>query len=477
MPEIVPQKDQNLSAGPAVAGGTTYLQLTLILLGLLVGNLLVRGGLERWPHQPYLQLSQETIEELKAQPWKVFLPVCTGGGQCWFASTSLLLLDLFQQLLTPLGAFLFLNALTIIVSFWTSWFACRSLVFTCSFTLCMAFGTQLHYSYVLSGTDVINLQIIYLEINLLCLYKLLFETTHQGRWRAGFVISLVLLAFGFDTWYNYFLYLWLAGAFLFCYSWRHQEPERYSRLGFVLACATLIACIHLPIKLCYSSQHFTGGKEDELILGYQSPALFIEDFFSNLMTYTYISLMNYAPPFLLASNSSFHLGASGILQEQHGYHSDMSQLVVMHHLFLWYYYAGIVFAVFLFCLVRSLIHALRFGSRESLCLSLILLGVATGSATHLLIKYRPYMSVPSLSYKCMPSILATTILLAHLLDRLQARIQRRWLAVGCVCLAWCVVLYGGLTRPRFLSHLNTQVGLGTYPDPLKKIFRSSGNRI
>ncbi len=449
----------------------SYLQLILILLCFLAGNLFVRADLERWPHQSYLQLSEETIQELKAQPWKVLLPIHTMGGQYWFASTSLLPVDLLQRLLTPRGAFLFLNALVVFVSFWTSWFACRRLIFTCTFTLCMAFGTQLHYSYALSGTVVLYLQIIYVEINLLCLYHILFGSAQQGKWRVGFLISLVLFAFGFDTWYNYFLYLWLAGAFLFFYSWRHGESWRCHRLLFVLGSATIIACIHLPIKLSYSPQHFKPGCEDELILGYHSPALFIEDFLSNCISYTYISLMNYAPPFMLASNASFSLGSAGILHEQHGYHSEMSQLVVMHYLFLWYFYAGIVFAVFLFFLGRSLFQALSKGSKESLCLSLMLLGIATGSATHLLIKYRPYMSVPSLSYKCMPSILATTILLAYLLDRFQARIRMRWLALSCACLVWSLVLYGGLARPRFLSHLNMQVGLGTYPDPMKKIFR------
>src|SRR5262249_52036832 len=148
--------------------------------------------------------------------------------------------------------------------------------------------------------------------------------------------------------------------------------------------------------------------------------------------------------------------------------------VLNHHLFLWYFHAGMIFAVYLYLLGRWSVGALRTGSLTLACLAVLLIGVGAGSATHVMIKYRPYMSVPALSYKCMPSILAVTYLLAFLLMKLQRRFPGSVLAGAVVGGCWVLVLCGGLARPAMLSHLHTKVGLARLPvDPAARLLELS----
>jgi hypothetical protein len=128
-----------------------------------------------------------------------------------------------------------------------------------------------------------------------------------------------------------------------------------------------------------------------------------------------------------------------------------------------------VFAAYLYFLVKSLLYGIRDGNRLWMALGVILIGVLAGAGTHLLIKYRPYMSVPSLSYKCMPSVLASTILLGFALMRLREimpDVRRFRIAFTIVCL---IILWGAFTRPPRLSYLNSEVGLGGYPNPAKQV--------
>jgi hypothetical protein len=443
--------------------------LLTILLSLLIGNFFVRRYLEPWPHQSYFTLTKASLAPLKRKPWKALLPIDIGGGQRWFATTSLLVVEGMNAQFTPGNAFLILNGLAIIASFITSWLVFRSAIFTISFTLCIAFGTQLHYAYALSGTFVLYLQIVYLEVCLLCMLRVLTSERHVLWWKIGFVLSLIVFAIGFDTWYNFLAFVWVAGPLLWIYFARRGEREKLSAIRFIVVATTLVACVHLPIKLLNSGQHFATGREDELLFNYKHRTLMVEDFVSNIFTYLYISLTNFAPSFLISSNSAYRLGTSVIIAEQHGYDSGRSHLVAMHHLFLWYYYAGIAVTIYLYFLVRSTVRAIRDQSVGDLKIAIILVGILTGAGTHLLIKYRPYMSVPSLSYKCMPSILATAVLIAYWLMTLKDKIQTRWVYALCVGLAWVTILYGGLTRPRALSYLNEQVGLGRYPDPVQNL--------
>jgi hypothetical protein len=431
----------------------------------LLLNFAVRAGLERHHHVWYFDLVQRHF----SFSWSLLLPVDISQGQVVWITSSFYPIDVLCRLLGASGAFYALNALVILAAYLTAWHLSRSLVFTNTMALGMALGTQFHYGYVLSGTFVMYLQVTYMEVATLCAWKML-TAERTGRWRAAFLGTVVFLSLGFDTWLNYYVFAVAAGAFLYAFYRRRGEAAKVAEVRFALVALTAWLAVWLPVKLYTGRQHFTPGREDEVILGYSRPVLAAEDFLSNVITYTFMAGTNYLPPALLTSNSDFRLGPDRIMAEQHGYHAAYSSYVAMHHLFYWYYGAGALFAACLYVLVRSLVRALRDGSAAWAVVAVALLGVGAGAATHVMIKYRPYMSVPALSYKCMPGILACTYLLAFALMRLRQRLRNKWLAGGLVLACWAVMVYAGLTRPALLSHLQERVGLARLPvDPAHRL--------
>jgi hypothetical protein len=435
------------------------------LLVILALNFLIRFFLEHHDHVWYLQLTKRSFP----LSWALLLPVYISDDQCVWITSSMYPIDVLTRLVGTSNAFYVLNALVIVSSYVTGWFLTRSRTFACTLAACMAFGTQFHYGYVLSGAFCMYVQVAYLESIVLCGFKMLTAPTHRGWWRAGFLGMLSFMAFGFDTWLNFYVFLVFAGAFLYWFYWRRGDRAALASLRFALIGATVLLCIYLPVKLVTSKQHFRQGHEDEVILSYRQPILIAEDFCSNLITYTFMATTNYLPPALVTSNSDLRYGAEKVLAEQHGYHNQYSAHVVNHHLFLWYYHAGMIFAAYLYLMVLWTAGALRTRSLTLAILAVLLIGIGTGSATHVMIKYRPYMSVPALSYKCMPSILAVTYLIAFALMKLRQRFPGL-LSAAVVCGCWALVLAAGLTRLAMLSHLQTRVGLAALPvDPVARL--------
>jgi hypothetical protein len=238
---------------------------------------------------------------------------------------------------------------------------------------------------------------------------------------------------------------------------------------FVAVFSGLLAVGYLAIRLQYGEQQSRASDEDVMIFVYSSKVMAAEDFFSNVLSLLYMAISNYFPPWLVGSNSLYLYGREGVIAAQDGYHPQQTQLVAMHHLFYWYFFAGITFAVFVYFLMRNARTALRQGSTRHLHLTLCMLLIAAGFAIHALIKYRPYLSVPLLTYKCMTSNVGVAYLIGYLLMYGRQTIRRRWLSGALVAVVWATIVYSGLTRPAYLSHLAAEVGLSPVPDPLRKL--------
>jgi hypothetical protein len=149
----------------------------------------------------------------------------------------------------------------------------------------------------------------------------------------------------------------------------------------------------------------------------------------------------------------------------------MEQLVYYHHVFLWYYLAGVVATIFFYYLARYTrrVFTGKANGDDITVLSILLL-ILTGSSTHLIIKFRPYLSVPLLTYKCTVAILGVSILISYVLMNLNPEQVRNRRAIIFV---WCLILFGGLTRNTRLAHIALDVMPGTrytiIPDPLAPI--------
>lgn len=437
----------------------------LLIIGL---NLVIKVKLDRWSHTSYDILPDDVL----TKPWKVLLPMCLDQGKIrmqgetihWF-TTGLVLVNTVERFLGPNLTFYFLNVLLILVTSLTSWLALRCTVFTLTSCICVAFGTQLHHGYSCSSVVAFYLFVCYAEVNLLAAYRLLSKTEYSPRWALAYGISLVLLALCHEQWLDYLAFAVLAGLFLTAYFLYRWETTRASRTALLMLGTLVLGFTYLAIRLSFGRQQSTPGHESEMIFAYKYRTLALEDFVSNVFSYTYISFTNYLPPFLVSSISDYKLDRQVILAEQHGYHENMQHLVIMHHQFYWYLYAGCVFTLFVLALLRYSRKSFRHGSPRHVALTVFLLMVLAGSAIHTLVKFRPYLSSPLLTYRCTTGVLAVTILISMTMTHWRQSWMSRRRSTLAIGLVWLVIFYSGLVRPHYLGHLSRQVGCGPYPDP------------
>jgi hypothetical protein len=448
------------------------LGMGLGLVLILAANLFLRAELEATP-LPYYPVFPGNHVPLG---WNLLLPVDLAQARedpnqpsiyHWF-TTGLTVIKLLEEYFPISHVFYFLNAALIVCTFMCSWLMFRSVVFSFTMTFCMAFGTQFHWLYDCSPVETFYLFVIYLELNILCVHKAV--ETGRRSWYAAFIASLMVLAMCHEQWLDYFAFLTLGAAIVLAYARRTGRRELYPRIGFLLTAAWIAAVLYLGIRLSYGEQQYRAGNESEMVFTYPRRVLAVEDVISNGMTYLYLAISNYFPPFMVSSNSLYRLGAEQIVAEQHGYHEAKTQLAAMHHLYYWYFWAGIVFAVFAYFLMRTARATFRDGSGRHLYFFLAMVLIVCGFAVHALVKFRPYLSVPLLTYKCMTSNVGVTFLLAGCVMCARDWMPRwKRLHPVFVPLVWGVILYGGLTRPAYLSHLSHEVGMGSLPDPWRAL--------
>ena len=464
----------DLQGAPAFSVDRRHWRTISLVLGLVfivAANFVLRQTLEHTRLPAYPIFPDDKIP----WSWRLLLPTDIGAaengyhakGTYHWITTGLTVVKIAEQYFSPNAVFYACNALCIIGSFVCTWLMFRSAVFSYSVAICMAFGTQFHWVYVCSPITAFYIYVVFLEANLLCMYKVL--RGGERRWQLTFAGTLVLLALNHEQWLSYLAFLMPACAFVWLWAGKAGLPEVRRRVLFVAIFSGMLAAGYLAIRLQYGEQQSRPGDEDAMIFMYSSRVMAVEDFISNVISLLYIAISNYFPPFLVGSNSLYLYGRDGVIAAQDGYHAQQTHLVAMHHLFYWYFFAGITFAVFVYFLARNARTALHKGSTRHLHLTLCMLLIAAGFAIHALIKYRPYLSVPLLTYKCMTSNVGVAYLIGYCLMYGRQSIRRRWLSGALVVVVWATIAYGGLTRPAYLSDLAGQVGLTPVPDPLRKL--------
>lgn len=424
--------------------------------------------------------SKTYLDSLLNAPWKLFLPVEISPDFMRWTTTGLIPVAALDHILGVDATFYLVNILLVVVSLMTSWFVLRSKVFSVTLAMCMGFGTQFIHSYVNSSIVLLYLFVIYTEINLLTLYFIFRKQNHRILFKTIFALSLIALALCWEMWVDYLAFLFLLSIFLFIV-FRKKDKTVLRGVRFVLITSLFIALVYFGVKYAYHSgvsEHFARGLEGETVITYvlntHSPAYIItaiEDMISNIITYNYFALTNYFPPPFTSSFSLFYLGKDAIISNQYGYATSFGSddFVYNHHVFLWYFGAGIIFAVFCYFLLRHIIQSLKKPTSHSLILSSLLLLIATGAFTHLFIKYRFYLSLPLFPYKCIVSIVGVSLLIAYLLMYLKDRISSRRRYFSIVVASWLVIVVAAFTRPALLSDMLNLLKMGTYPDPWQEL--------
>jgi hypothetical protein len=456
-------------AAPALAAPRAwiaFLRVAAPLLAILAACVLFRLPLATGN----ARLNTPLDPELLAQPWKLLLPFDFGEGRYRWTPTGYVPIGLLNLVMPAPYIFVLVLALLVVVSYVLSYLALRSRVFSGTLALCMGFGTQFNYYYVHNGGLLWPVFTVYLLLNLYFLHAL---ATRPAQWRwpkIGFAVSLVAFALCWEMWLDYLVFLTAFSGFCWLVCRRDAElRERYlGRIRFVAATSVLVAIGYLAVRLPYSGEHFTTGHESDSIFTYSTPILSIDDLISNLFTYPYIALTNFCPSWFNGSNSLYHVGEERILAGQNGYHPEKAHLVGMHHLYFWHFYAGVVFlALVLYC-VRSVRSAWKTPGYSTLMLVALLTLICTGFATHCIFKFRPYLSVPLLAYKCLISVIGVALLLSYGMMRLAERFAAsRWRLVALACI-WMALIAASIERFSYHSQQSQQVGLSMFPDPVWK---------
>ena len=104
-------------------------------------------------------------------------------------------------------------------------------------------------------------------------------------------------------------------------------------------------------------------------------------------------------------------------------------------------------------------------------LAALFLAVLVGCGTHLVIKYRPYMSIPALTYKPTVSIFFATVLLSYLAVLARGWFKRVAAYRAAIGVLWLVILTGAFTRPAALNEMLRHVGVPSYGDPLRQLLQ------
>jgi len=332
-----------------------------------------------------------------------------------------------------------------------------------------ALGTQLDYVYTNGDLLVLYVLLIYVSVNFAIAVLLVSGRLAGWKWLVAYISSLCWVALATEWWINYATAMIAASAFGILWSSRDWNIEIRTASTRILLATISVLGTYLVIRLQILAQFVRSGAEEELLVTYSNYILMIEDFITNFFTLLYESLTNYLPSIVTSSNSLTYLGKEIIVAEQYGYDAEHVQLVVMSHLFLWRFYAGVAGTLFVGCVVWSVIRAWRTSSLASASVAALTLMVVSGFSTHLMIKMRPFNSVPGLSYKVTISAAALTVLVAYLTTILSQRLRSRRAYFGAIACVWGSVFIAALTRPGMQARLLSEVGLIGLRDPLGRI--------
>jgi len=407
---------------------------------------------------------------LAHHPGRLLLPMEYEPGRYYWLTTAIFFLYGLYKLLSPLGVYCVLSSILVATIFICSWLLLRSVAASVTIALCTAFGTQFSYALTYGTVLAQYLVLAYAAVNLTIAAKLV-SSPNSRRLQLAYLGSLAWLALSSEMWINYAVAMIVAGVCLCIWQRKHGlnkagEPARFVTIGTLGVLAA-----YLAVSLRYAGQYAVPGVEEELVLTYRNPVFLADDVITNFFTLLYTSLSNFLPAFLTGSTSLVYFGEHAIIAGQNGYDLPHTALVGYSHLFMWRFYAGAVVALFFVLTVRWVRHALATPAPWPALLALLSIMVVASFPTHLLIKFRPYMSVPALQYKVIFSVFFQTLLIGCMTERARQWLPRRTAYHAGVGALWAVVILSGLTRPRMLSELLARVGLAGYGDPLGDLLR------
>ncbi|MDR1922380.1 MAG: hypothetical protein LBS31_11680 [Candidatus Adiutrix sp.] len=410
--------------------------------------------------------------------WKLLLPYAYNKGDGGYARyawapSSLIPLYLLEKTLPPkavyMGLALFMAGFVFLLTFKAG----GGLSLAALVSIFLTLGTHLHYNFTMGNTNLFYLVYCYAALHLYALLPWLRGRQPSRGDRLLLALALILLFFSGDHWLAYICGLLGALMAVAGLSLKHGQEKMLRGLYGAGGSALGALALYVAVRSLYAGEHLAPGTEEELIFAHQSMLLMVDDFFNNFMTFLYMVLSVFLPPlpFLDGSQSALFLSEAQVLAGQNGYHPSHTQLVWYSHVFMWRYAAGLLAACFFWRLWRWFEEARRHFSRDALVKLSLGLAVCGSFSFYLLIKMRPYNSMPALGYKTALGVFFFSLLCAYVIVRRGERTSRRRFRLlygGCIGL----VVISFLTRPFMLTRWLAVDGLvGMWRSPLTDFLR------
>jgi len=285
------------------------------LAALVAANLFLRHSLEH-SHQ-YILVFFDEIFPAAAQKYRagayswaqLLLPNPDLGGS--WSTTTLVLTNWLEGKLGAAATWELLNVLVVAASFAIGLAAFGSLVFACTLALALGFGTELYQAYATGGPVGLNLLIVYFELLLFCGWRAVMAERHARAWQAAFVVVAIVTALGYEGWLDIVVLAWIATPLLAIALWRFGQQHRIGRLGFVVGALTVIAVVHVVIKV-KTGYGQVPGAESDVVFNYPMFSPAAEDVVSNALTHLYTVITGFLPASFVSS-SALHKGDTAAL--------------------------------------------------------------------------------------------------------------------------------------------------------------------
>ncbi len=426
-----------------------------------------------YPNPLNVRIDSSIIDFNTVSFWRLFLPVEV-SGYYRLGTTGWVLAEYLNRFIEPVYTLYIFSGALVVVSFLTSWFVFHSLLFSCTLALCMTFGIQFEIKYLAGNNVFIITYAIYLVLSLFCIYQVMVRD--RVIWRIGYLFSLIAFALCFASWVNILAFLGLCLSYVLFLSHRNGLPEFKPRVLYVAVSSAAVALVWAVLRFVdflqgakHGARHMginTGGEED-LVFNYIRkgyPIIAIDDIVTNLIKYIYMALTNYLPITFTFPTSLPVYGREILIAQQHRHNLTSENLanfdlIYGHYLLSWYLYAGIVFGIFCFLSFKVISSSLKSPSRTNIALTIFLFLIWSGFATHIFIKIRPYTVVPALGYKYSISCFGVALLISYLLMISRERIRNSSFSIGVIFFSWFLIIYAGLTKPKFLAALGQYCGM------------------
>jgi hypothetical protein len=458
-----------------------YFHVSIALSAIIIFNFLLRHYIEQSPY--YFKetcfggfvISVKLLASMKW--WEYLLPMKDIFG-LW-SPTGIIPIFILEKFIPPCIIYYILNVLLILVGFFISNSIFKNPFISLTIAFCLAVTTHNYHIYYSNGVMERYLTLIYFQFTAFCHYNIIKGNNNRILWKGLSLISVIILALSFEGWLDYPFFLWLCSPILILVFYRSENRDKIPGLLFVTGTTTAIALLYLVVKMQMGTPQLKGTELD-LVFNYDHVCLAIEDVISNWITYFYMTITNFFPPSLISSNSLQRLTAHEIVESMNNYprvspryindlNDPLQHLAYYHHLFLWRYYAGILFAIFFYIFIKVTKQTLKKYSINNIILFLLVLLILIGSPMHSMFKFRFYLAAPYLTYKLSLSILALIYLIAYLLAQFTQSNRSILFKRVVVTLTYLIILYSAFRKPVLLNVLARELNVGSYPYPLGPI--------